>query len=258
MSDLDVLIIGGTSMARALASQLSEHGIRVTTSLAGRTSAPRSVSGAVRMGGFGGVEGLIGWLGDHQPRCVVNASHPFAATMSSHAARACQRLGLPMARLTPRSWGALTQARDWIWVADNPSAAQAVVALPDPVLLTVGRQATADYLALGDRDVTHRVIDAPVEELPPRWTLVRQRGPFTMADEQSQLDAPGHRIATLVTKDSGGDSPAAKLSVAARTGARVVMIARPASPDYGTAMHDLAQARSWVRMQLRSTGSLSG
>ncbi|AJQ90469.1 cobalt-precorrin-6A reductase [Propionibacterium freudenreichii] len=248
--DPEVLVLGGTRLARQLARTLTDAGISALTSLAGRTRAPRQLPGPTRHGGFGGVEGLARWLHDNRPRVVVNATHAFAATISAHAARACRRADLPLARLVPTSWAAQPDAATWIWVADNASAVRVVRALPDPVLLTVGRQATAEYLALGDRDITHRVIDAPDEGLPPRWRLLNARGPFSEAAEEALMDDPGHRIATLVTKDSGGDQPAAKLVVAARTGARVVMIARPPVPDYGIVLHDVADTLDWVRSAL--------
>ncbi|WP_232211829.1 precorrin-6A/cobalt-precorrin-6A reductase, partial [Saccharomonospora halophila] len=49
-----MLILGGTSEARALAAALVADGVPVTSSLAGRVARPRMPEGEVRVGGFGG------------------------------------------------------------------------------------------------------------------------------------------------------------------------------------------------------------
>lgn len=139
---VDVLILGGSSLARSLAGLLVETGIDVTTSLAGRSRTPRPLPGDVRTGGFGGADGLAAWLTEQRPRCVVNAVHSFAAAMSEHAVAACRATGTPLARLVPPSWHALSASTGWIWAPDHDAAATLLRSLPDPVLLTVGRQAT--------------------------------------------------------------------------------------------------------------------
>lgn len=247
---MDVLILGGTTLARTLAGLLVERGLDVTTSLAGRTRAPRALPGAVRVGGFGGADGLADWLAENRPGCVVNAVHPFAAAMTANAAAACRRTGTALARLEPPSWRTRPGSADWTWVSSNEEAIRAVRRLPDPVLLTIGRQGTADYLPLGERDITHRVINAPDEPLPAGWTLVVQRGPFSYENERALMAAPTHTIATLVTKDSGGARLDPKLVVATQIGASVVMIARPPAPGYGYQLDTPQQGLDWALAQL--------
>ena len=81
-----ILLLGGTAVARALAELLVAAGAAVTTSLAGRVADPRLPVGAVRVGGFGGAAGLAAALADYDG--VVDATHPFATTMSAHAVTA--------------------------------------------------------------------------------------------------------------------------------------------------------------------------
>ena len=100
-----VLILGGTAEARDLAARLDAQGVPLTSSLAGRVSQPRLPVGPVRIGGFGGVAGLTDWLREHEVSAVVDATHPFAATMGAHAAQACSSLGVPLLRL---AWPAYT------------------------------------------------------------------------------------------------------------------------------------------------------
>ena len=97
-----VLLLGGTSEARALAACLVTDGIDVTSSLAGRVARPRLPVGAVRIGGFGGVEGLRAALADYD--LVVDATHPFARGMSANAAAACAAEGIPLLRLERPGW----------------------------------------------------------------------------------------------------------------------------------------------------------
>ncbi len=244
---VDVLILGGSSLARSLAGLLVETGLDVTTSLAGRTHTPWQLPGSVRNGGFGGVEGLAAWLAEQHPRCVVNAVHSFASTMSEHAATACRATGTPLVRLVPPSWHHLPLSTGWVWAPDHDAAATLLRNLPDPVLLTVGRQATRHYLPLGPRDLTHRVIDAPTDELPTGWRLLKAHGPFSLDAERRLMDLPGHRIASLVTKDSGGARPDPKLVVAEEIGAHVVVIERPPEISGVPVFGNADQAGTWIR-----------
>ena len=89
-----VLLLGGTAEGRALARKLHPH-IDIISSLAGRVPDPALPVGAVRIGGFGGVDGLRRWLKDERIDAVIDATHPFAATMTAHAAEACGELQIP-------------------------------------------------------------------------------------------------------------------------------------------------------------------
>lgn len=88
-----VLILGGSAEARELAERLAPR-FDVTTSLAGRVNNPAVPAGALRIGGFGGEVGLRKWLLDNAIDAVVDATHPFAATITENAAAACARLGI--------------------------------------------------------------------------------------------------------------------------------------------------------------------
>ena len=91
---MKVLLLGGTGEARRLAELLiGEPGVSVVSSLAGRTAEARLPEGVVRQGGFGGVEGLVDWLKANEVDGVVDATHPFAATMTEHAVEAARAAG---------------------------------------------------------------------------------------------------------------------------------------------------------------------
>lgn len=225
---MTVLLLGGTGEARALARRLTEGGVPVVTSLAGAV-APRALpTGEARIGGFGGVAGLADYLRERRIAQVVDATHPFAALISAHAATACQQVGIPLLRLSRPSWGARPDSSAWHWVADLPAARQAAERLGGRAFLSVGRQSAADFTGWQDRYVLLRVVEPPEIPLPDSWEVLAVRGPFDLAAERALL--LDRRIDVLVTKDSGGDHTAAKLDAAAELGIPVVVVARPADP----------------------------
>ena len=118
-----VLVLGGTAEARALAAELAARGLDVTTSLAGRTRHPRLPAGEVRTGGFGGVAGLAEALADVD--VLVDATHPFAATMTEHAAAAASLAGTPLIVLRRPGWTEGPGDR-WTRVPSSTAAAAAI------------------------------------------------------------------------------------------------------------------------------------
>lgn len=220
-----ILILGGTTEARELAARLQADGRDFVYSLAGRTEDPLTV-GAVRTGGFGGVDGLAAYLRDNRITAVVDATHPFAATMSRNAARSCRATGVQLIRLERPGWESHPAAAAWDWVDDHVEAAGAVRGRR--VFLTVGRLHTLDYSpALDDRFVLARVTEPPDRDLPAAWVLLTSRGPFTLDGERSLFR--DNAFDCLVTKDSGGAQTAAKLTAATEAGAQVVVVRRSAA-----------------------------
>ena len=175
-----VLILGGTAEAAALARGLS--GVGVITSLAGRTRAPAALPGEVRVGGFGGADGLAAYLEERGITAVVDATHPFAATISRHAEAACRQRPTARLMLARPAWEWLPGDR-WIEVDDMAAAVEAIPA-GARVFLTVGRQELAPFAARTDAWMLARVIDPPDEPIPG-ITLVTGRGPFDLAAERA-------------------------------------------------------------------------
>ena len=234
---MTVLVLGGTAEARALAGLLVADGVDVLSSLAGRVSRPALPVGRVRVGGFGGVDGLATFLVEHRVRSVVDATHPFAARISANAAAACARTGIPLLRLARPGWGDHPDADRWTWV----DSLTEVLPLPgERPVLTTGRQGLAELLPWADRAVLARVVDPPELELPPTWRLVRSRGPYDLPGERALLREHGADL--LVTKDSGGTHTAAKLDAARELGVRVVVVRRPPEPPADVVAHGVQQA----------------
>jgi precorrin-6A/cobalt-precorrin-6A reductase len=242
-----VLILGGTGEARELARLLDGPArLRVISSLAGRVADPALPAGEVRIGGFGGVAGLAAWLRDHQAGAVVDATHPFAATISANAVAACARTGTPLLSLVREPWTAGPDDQ-WHEVSSLPEAASLLAGLGQRVFLTTGRQGLAAFAGLDEPWFLIRCVDPAAGPLPARHQVILARGPYDAAAEQDLMRE--HRIDVLVTKNSGGPLTAGKLAAARELGITVVMVSRPplaALPRCSTA----AAAASWVARQL--------
>ncbi|MEU9114667.1 cobalt-precorrin-6A reductase [Streptomyces sp. NPDC048483] len=241
-----VLILGGTTEARLLAATLAaEPGLRVTTSLAGRVAAPRLPDSEVRIGGFGGPEGLARWLREHAVDALIDATHPFADTISHHAAEAAATAHVPLLALRRPGW-VPGPGDDWHPVASLDEAAATLPTLPGTrIFLTTGRMGLAHFAHLTDPWFLVRSVDAPEPPYPPRMATVLDRGPFTLEGERDLLRH--HRIDTLVTKDSGAAATAAKLTAAREAGIPVVVVTRPPAPKDVPVAPDPAAAAAWLR-----------
>lgn len=247
-----VLILGGTTEASSLARLLAnDTRFEATLSLAGRTAQPAPQALPARIGGFGGIEGLMRHLYDEKIVAVVDATHPYADQMSAHAVAACGRAAIPLASLVRAAW--TRQAGDkWIDVVDTQAAANAIGRTPRRVFLAIGRQELPVFAVAPQHHYLARVIDAPAgDALPPHLTLVQARGPFDLEAETALLR--DRRIELVVSKNAGGDATYAKIEAARALGVPVIMIARPDKPA-GHVMATPEGAVAWldhVRRSLR-------
>lgn len=248
-----MLVLGGTGEARDLATMLQADRVPVVSSLAGRVSDPALPVGTVRVGGFGGVSGLVGYLTEHAIQAVVDATHPFAAQISGHAAQACTAAGVPLLRLQRPSWREHPLSGEWTWVSSHAEAAQVGTSLGRRPFLSTGRQTLRDFLSWADRYVLVRVVQLPDWELPTAWEVLSSRGPYHYRNEHRVL--AGHQIDLLVTKDSGGPLTQAKLQAAHDLGIPVLVVSRPQLPDGVPVVTDPDAARRWVHAR-SGTGSL--
>lgn len=240
---MKVLVLGGTTEARLLSHHLdADPDLEVTVSLAGRTSAAATYGGTTRVGGFGGVDALAEHLVSSRYDAVIDATHPFAATMSAHAATAAHRVSVPLLRVERPPWRPQIGDR-WTEVDDVAAAASTLTSLGSRrVLITIGRSGLDAFTSLRNVHLVVRSIEAVDDRSSSNIVFIQARSPFDVDDETTLLDH--HRIDTLVTKNSGGDD--AKLTAARERHVDVVMIRRPAGPS-GLTVPDVDGALRWVR-----------
>lgn len=239
-----VLILGGTTQASQLAQQLGSHeGYETVFSLAGVTKNPVLPTVSVRIGGFGGMNGLRDFLRVENIEAVVDATHPFAAQMSRHAAMACALTGVPLLRIDRPAWTEVV-GDQWTHVSGIDEAAAALGDAPQIVFLTTGRKDIGPFQHASQHHYILRSIDAPApSSLPRQVTLLLARPPFTVAREMALMK--DHAVTVLVTKNAGAEATSAKLVAARRLGLPVIMIGRPVLPAVET-VSTIEDALGWL------------
>jgi precorrin-6A/cobalt-precorrin-6A reductase len=237
-----LLILGGTTEANALAKAVSEQGIAAVYSYAGRVENPRPQPLPVRVGGFGGPEGLVAYIHENAITHVVDATHPFAARMSGNAIEACAATRTPLAALTRAAW--VSQPGDvWRHVPDIAAAVDALSGDAQRVFLAVGRMHLEDFSTRPQHSYLLRLVDEP-DTLPlPNAEVVVARGPFTEADDRALMQRHGTQL--VVSKNAGGTGARAKLDAARALGLPVLMIDRPVLPKR-TEFSQVAQVLDWL------------
>ncbi|MND48238.1 Precorrin-6A reductase [compost metagenome] len=232
-----ILLLGGVTEALAIARRLGPQHVY---SLAGIGRVPQDLQCQVRVGGFGGTEGLANYLHEAGITLLIDATHPYAAQISRNAANAAGMAGIPCWALRRPAWQAQT-GDDWREVEDWAGLIEALKPFRRP-LFTLGRE-----------PLQH------LDEIPPEqfWTLraleacpgndrcevIGARGPFHIEDERALFQR--RKIDVLISKNSGSVATEPKLEVARELGTPVLILKRPALPDVDRAFDspaDLAAA----------------
>jgi precorrin-6A/cobalt-precorrin-6A reductase len=220
-----VLILGGTKEAAELAANLvRDHpDWRVITSLAGRTREPEPVAGEVRIGGFGGADGLAQWMRAEGVTRLIDATHPFARQISGNAKSAATGTGIPLDIRTRPPWSRQT-GDDWIEVATLEEARDAIP--PDGrVFLALGSQHIALFTDRSDVHFIVRMVDPPIAPLPlPVHDIVIGK-PGRSTEEEVRL-LKDYSVSHIVCRNSGGDGAYAKIEAARELDLPVIMITR--------------------------------
>lgn len=253
MQRVKLLILGGSSEAASLARALaSDPRFEPTLSLAGVTEHPAESPAPVRSGGFGGTEGLARYLAENGIAVLIDATHPFAATMKRHAVEAAAMTGAKLLAIRRPAWIA-EPGDNWTMVGSIEDAAAAIGAAPKRVMLTTGRKELLPFKQAAQHFYVLRSVEAPEpDDLPPRVKVIEARGPFALADELKLLQA--HAIEVLVTKNSGGTATAAKLAAARALHLPVIMVRRPEVAD-APSVETVKEALVWLERCHDSTSS---
>jgi len=215
----------------------------VTLSLAGRTIHPVPHPVPLRVGGFGGAEGLADHLNGEGVDRLIDATHPYATVISENAAHAAKLTGVPLLALRRPPWTAIAGDR-WTDVADADAAARALGSAPRNVFLALGRNEIAVFEAAPQHRYLVRSVD-PVEPplAVPQAVYIQARGPFSEADDRALIAA--HAIDVVVSKNSGGSGAYGKIAAARALGIEVILLRRPALPDVA-AVTTIDEAVAWL------------
>ena len=225
----NLLILGGTTEASALAQIISKTTINARLSYAGRVSRLRPSPIAKRVGGFGGISGLLEYLKSEQITHVIDATHPFASQMSKNAIEACSMAKIPLAALTRPAWQE-KKGDNWINVPNLEAAAEHLKQPKKNVLLAIGRQNLVLFYTQPQHNYILRLVDPPDKPLKfPDHSINISRGPFTIKNDTALFK--NHKIDLVVAKNSGGSGAYSKIEVARNLGVSVVMIDRPKIPS---------------------------
>ncbi len=237
-----ILLLGGTTEASLAASALAGWGAAAIYSYAGRTDTPAAQPLPTRIGGFGGVAGMIAYLQREGISHVIDATHPFAAQISANTHAACAALGLPLLAFQRAEWQA-EAGDDWRHVADVATAARALPADPARIFLAIGKQNLAAFDSQPQHHFLLRLVDSPPALPLTNSTVILAKGPFDLAGDMALMQA--HRISHIVAKNAGGVGARAKLDAARALSLPVIMIARPPAPARDS-VDTIAMMKIWL------------
>ncbi len=241
-----LLILGGTNDAAKLAKNAAQYtNLEIIYSLAGRTKNPNLPSCETRIGGFGGIEGLTNYLREFRIDLVIDATHPFAITISKNVKEACVKFNLPYIKFHRTPW----PLNDYHWTsASNYSdAAEKLTSMGNRIFLSIGTNRLNAFKNLSEKWFLIRAIEEPSSALLLKnYEIILERGPFDTVHEYNLL--LNFKIDVLVSKNSGGIVPK-KLQAAQDLGIPILMIQQPLLPKIKVA-ETLRDTLNWIERNI--------
>ncbi|MEE4626455.1 cobalt-precorrin-6A reductase [Pseudomonas alliivorans] len=218
-----ILLLGGITEALAIARTLGPEHIY---SLAGVGRVPTDLKCQLKVGGYGGAEGMAQYMREQGVDLLLDATHPYAAQISHNAALAANSTGIPCWALRRTAWTA-GPGDDWREVADWSELVAALAPFKRP-FFTLGREPLQHLEEIPEHQFwTLRALDSyPGNE---RCDVIGARGPFQLEDERQLFEQ--RQIDVLISKNSGSDSTEPKLDIARERGVPVLILKRPELPE---------------------------
>ena len=232
-----ICVFAGTTEGRELIEFLSTQNVCITACVAteyGETLLPSADNLTVSAKRLP-VNEIITMLQENVFDLVIDATHPYATSITGSISGACAQTGTEYLRLLR---GASPISEDAVYVSDVSSAVDYLNTTDGNILLTTGSKELAAFSTLSD--FAQRVY---VRVLPMEASLetcrrvgvklahtIAMQGPFSQEMNEAILHFSSAKW--LVTKD-GGDAGGfeAKAAAARKAGARMVVIGRPPQRD---------------------------
>lgn len=222
---------------------MADQGIAGVFSYAGRTQTPFAQPLPIRVGGFGGVAGLVAYLRTENITHIIDATHSFAAQISGNAVEAAKLTGIPLLALERAAWQP-SLGDQWQNVPDMTAAVAALPAEPARVFLAIGRQQLEAFAVSPQHHYLLRLVDPATDPLPlVHVTVIIARGPFTYEADLALLTT--HRISHVVAKNAGGNGARAKLDAARTLRLPVILVDRPSVAERPQ-VHNVPDVVEWL------------
>jgi len=236
-----ILLLGGVTEALAIARRLGPQHVY---SLAGIGRVPQDLQCQVRVGGFGGAEGLARYLHEAGISLLIDATHPYAAQISRNAASAARMAGIPCWALRRPAWQAQA-GDDWREVEDWAGLIEALKPFRRP-LFTLGREPLQHLDEIpAEQFWTLRALEACPGNA--RCEVIGARGPFHIEDERALFQR--RKVDVLISKNSGSVATEPKLEVARELGIPVLILKRPVLPEVDRVFESLRDLTAALDLQ---------
>ncbi len=246
---MKILLLGGTSEAKAIAKELIALELKVIYSIAGLVRKP-DLNCEILHSGFSRFsqdesikkenakrrQGLTEYLFTEKIDYLLDATHPFASKMTQQAMQSAQEVNIPYCAFVRPEWKA-QEGDDWCLLENENQLlnelALAVNTGSKNIFYTrgqIGKALAIELDAIAELNeafgpARYIVRSAKETELPQHAHWVQAIGPFSFDDEKALLVE--NEIDLIVSKNSGGEATRAKLDAARELGIRVLMLQRP-------------------------------
>ena len=245
---MKLLLLGGTADARQLAQGLQQRGVEVIYSIAGLVRQPQ-IECRVLSGGFSAQGGLQAFVLREAIDAIVDATHPYAQSMSATALTVARTEGIPLWRYQRPPWQ--PQADDDWREFDDYSELPSLLRDRRSVFFSAGQLAQPFVEQLqascAEQRQVLRTAIRPTIDLPGSMIWIEDIGPFDIDAERSLFER--YRVDALVSKNSGGAATVAKLSVARERAVPVFLLRRPLLPPADEEFSEPRQCLDFVAGQ---------
>lgn len=239
-----IWIIGGTSEGRGLVKELAQLDIEIYVSVATMYGAKliEQHSNVKVLPERMDLAAMQAFLAEHQPDCVIDATHPYATVVTQTVKEACALSGTEYLRLVRPAEAGYGST---VVVHDFAEAAEVLSHTEGKIFLTTGSKNLPDFTAVPDYSERIALRILPMQDSLAKAVelgykpanIVCMQGPF---EEDLNIAMIKHFNAKyLVTKDSGkAGGFEEKIAAAHEAGAELVIIARSEN-EHGSGYADI-------------------